>query len=158
MDDQETRRPEALRSAGTVIVPLYTEEISVSTRKLATGRIRVSTRTREHEEVVDQVLTNEHVTVEHVPVGKVVTEMPQMRRDGETLIVPIVDEVLVVQRQLILKEEVRIRRERKTEKHQERVKVRKQEAVITRLPADEQETQTGSVTGVDPKLGMEEQT
>jgi stress response protein YsnF len=149
MDDQETRRPEALRPAGTVIVPLYTEEISVSTRKLTTGRIRVSTRTREHEQVVDQVLTNEHVTVEHVPVGKIVTEMPQMRRDGETLIVPIVDEVLVVQRQLILKEEVRIRRERKTERHQERVKVRKQEAVITRLAADEQETQTGSVTGVD---------
>jgi uncharacterized protein (TIGR02271 family) len=158
--DDGTRQPEASASCptGTVVVPLYAEEISVVTRKSATGRVRVSTRTREQEELVDQTLWNEQVIVERVPVGKIITEMPRIRKDGETIIVPIVDEVLVVQRRLILKEEVHIRRERKTERHLERVKVRKQEAVITRLAADQEETETGSDTGSDARLKMEEKT
>jgi uncharacterized protein (TIGR02271 family) len=158
--DDETRQPEASAScpAGTVVVPLHAEEISVATQKSTTGRVRVSTRTREQEELVDQTLWNEQVTVERVPVGKIVTEMPRMRKDGETIIVPIVDEVLVVQRRLILKEEVRIRRERKTARHLGQVKVRKQEAVITRLAAGQEETETGSDTGSDARPKMEEKT
>jgi uncharacterized protein (TIGR02271 family) len=136
LDKHEKNHPEAQWPATTVVVPLYAEEISVTKRKFPTGRVRVSTLTREDEELLDQCLTNERVTVERIPVGKTVSEMPRTRNDGETIIVPIVDEVLVVQRRLILREEVHIRRERRTERHQERVKVRKQEAVVTRLPAD----------------------
>lgn len=144
MDQQKKKNPEAGWLAGTLTVPLYAEGISVTTRKSATGAVRVSTVTREHEEVVEQQLRSERVIVEHVPVGKTVSEMPQMRRDGETIIVPIVDEVLVTERRLVLREELHIRREEKTEKHQERVKLRKQEARITRLAAGEAGTESGS--------------
>ena len=57
-----------------------------------------------------------------------------MREDGDTLIIPIVEEVVVVQRRLVLKEEVRVRRKRETQPYRQCVVVRKQEAVITRLP------------------------
>jgi hypothetical protein len=40
-----------------------------------------------------------------------------------------------------LKEEVRIRRVKGTERYQERVTLRKQEAVVNRLPIDETTTQ-----------------
>ena len=48
--------------------------------------------------------------------------------------IPVVEEVVRVERSLLLKEEVRIRRIRTTERFQESVTLRKQEAVINRLP------------------------
>ena len=48
----------------------------------------------------------------------------------------IVEEVLVVERRLLLKEEVHVRRVRSTERHQESVTLRHQEAVVTRLPVE----------------------
>jgi stress response protein YsnF len=60
--------------------------------------------------------------------------MPAIREEGETIVVPVVEEVLVVERRLVLKEEVRIRRVRSTERHQERVTLRRQEAAVNRLP------------------------
>jgi stress response protein YsnF len=49
----------------------------------------------------------------------------------------VVEEVLRIERLLILKEEVRIRRVKGTERYQERVTLRKQEAVVNRLSMDE---------------------
>ena len=46
-------------------------------------------------------------------------------------IVPVVEEVVVVQRKLVLKEELRIRRVRTTEQHRETVTLRRHEAATT---------------------------
>ena len=120
----------------TIVVPLHAEEISVAKQQVATGRVRVSTITRQHEELVDELLAQEKVEIDRTVMNKPVDRMPSVREEGDTLIVPIVEEVLVVERRLILKEEVRVRRVRQTERHQERVMVRKQEAIVTRLPIE----------------------
>jgi uncharacterized protein (TIGR02271 family) len=121
---------------GRVVVPLVSEELAVTKEKRETGRVRVTTLTREREELVDELLAREQVEVERIAVGKPVEAIPAVREEGDTIVVPIVEEILVVERRLILKEEVRLRRVRSTERHQERVTLRKQEAVVTRLPAD----------------------
>jgi stress response protein YsnF len=59
-----------------------------------------------------------------------------VREEGDTIIIPIVEEVLTIERRLVLKEEVRIRRIRETERYQERVTLRKQQAVVNRLPVE----------------------
>jgi uncharacterized protein (TIGR02271 family) len=51
-------------------------------------------------------------------------------------VIPIVEEVLVIERRLLLKEVVRVRRVRSTERHQESVTLRHHEAVVTRLPVE----------------------
>ena len=48
---------------------------------------------------------------------------------------PVVEEVVVVERKLLLREEVHIRRVRATKQHVETVQLRQQEAVVTRTPA-----------------------
>ena len=60
--------------------------------------------------------------------------LPSIRKEGDSLVIPHVDEVVKVERYLILKEEVRVRRVRATERYQEKVTLRKQEAVVPRLP------------------------
>jgi len=140
----ETKTDVDLKEADAreIVVPLFSEEVFVSKRVVPTGRVRVSRVTRHSEELVDEILAREHVEVERIPIDREVTAMPAVREDGDTLVIPIVEEALTVQRRLVLKEEVRIRRIRQTERHQERVTLRKQEAAITRLPVEDSGTGT----------------
>jgi uncharacterized protein (TIGR02271 family) len=143
-------------ATGEVVVPLHEEAISITKRDRETGRVRVSTITREHEQLVDEALKREQVEVERIPIGKAVTEMPGVRREGETIIVPVVEEQLVIGRRLILKEEVHIKRVHRTEQHQERVVLHKQEATVTRIPSEEAVAERGSISPDRSKDRMEE--
>jgi stress response protein YsnF len=131
-EEEQTRDRDQSRN-DQVLVPLHAEEVSVAKRRVVTGRVKVSTVTRQHEQLIEEMLERDHVEVERIPVDREVDKPPPVREEGDTLIVPIVEEIVVVERRLRLKEEVRIRRTRETQPYKERVVVRKQEAVITRL-------------------------
>jgi hypothetical protein len=51
--------------------------------------------------------------IEHVAVGRIVDQPPAERHEGETLILPVMEEVLVYQKKIFLREEIRITRRRK---------------------------------------------
>jgi uncharacterized protein (TIGR02271 family) len=140
-DPNKVRDPGGPRET---LIPLHAEELSVSKEQVETGRVRVETVTREREQLVDELLAREHVEVERVAVGTPIDAVPAMRQDGDTTIIPVVEEVLVVERRLVLKEEIHIRRLRTTERHQESVTLRRQEAVVTRLPIDPTPTDPSS--------------
>ena len=113
--------------------PLHAEELSVSRQQIAGDTVQVSIVTREGEGVVDEMLNHERVEIDRIPIGRPVDTIPPVREEGETTILPVVEEIIVVQRRLILKEEVRIKRLHVSERHQDAVVLRKQEAVITRM-------------------------
>lgn len=143
MNDSDLKRevPTIPGDDGRIVVPLLSEELAVMKEKRDTGQVRVTTVTHHHEELVDELLAREHVEVERIAIGKPVEAIPPIREEGDTIVVPIVEEVLVVDRRLVVKEEVRIRRVRRMERHQERVTLRRQEAVISRLPMETQTTE-----------------
>ena len=106
---------------------------------MATTVVRVATVTRSRDKHVDESLTHERVGIERVPLGLYVDVVPAVREEVDLTIMPVVEEVIVVERKLLLREEVHIRRIRTTEQHIETVKLREQEVVITRAPATERE-------------------
>ncbi len=122
-------------AAETAVLRLLEEQAVVSRRLVEGQTVRVSTTTRLHEQIVDEVLAHETVEVERVPVGRVVEAAPAIRQDGDTTIIPVMEEVLVLERRLVLKEEVRIRRVRTTEQHRQTVQLRQQVASVTRAEA-----------------------
>jgi uncharacterized protein (TIGR02271 family) len=122
-----------LPPGGESRIPLYAEELSVSRQQAAGDTVQVSTVTREEEAFVDETLDHERVEIDRVPIGRPVDAIPPVRQEGDTTILSVVEETIVVKRRLILKEEVRIRRLHVSEHHQEAVVLRKQEAVITRV-------------------------
>jgi uncharacterized protein (TIGR02271 family) len=127
-----------LLSEGSIDNPkltLLAEQLSVEKEAVETGRVRVDKQTRTREVFIDEDLLREYAEIERTPIGKQVFEVPPVRQDGETTIIPIVEEVLYTERRLILKEEVKITRRRSTEKFQDRVALRYQEAVVTRVPS-----------------------
>jgi uncharacterized protein (TIGR02271 family) len=118
------------------VIPLAAEEVAISKRVVETGRVRVTRVTHEREQAIDELLASVAVDVSRIPIGQPVETMPSVREEGDTIVIPVVEEVLVVERRLFLKEEVRVRRVRTTEQHRETVMLRHQEAVVTRLPAE----------------------
>src|ERR1700678_1232699 len=129
----------AADTAGHTVIPVFEESLSVAKRVVETARVRVSRVTHDHQQLVDELLNHEKVEVEHVPVDRPVETMPSIRQEGDVTIIPIVEEVLKVERCLVLKEEVHIRRIKTTERHQEQVTLRKQEVLVSRTPIEHSE-------------------
>jgi uncharacterized protein (TIGR02271 family) len=121
------------------LIPLYAEDLTISKRQTPGDMVQVSTVTREHETFVDEALNHERVQIDRVPIGRQIEAIPPVRQEGDTTILSVVEETIIIERRLILKEEVHIRRLHVSERHQEAVVLRKQEAVITRIePHDSQ--------------------
>ena len=129
-------------------LPLFAEELTVAKENRETGRVRISTHTHEREALIDEDLARERVEIETIPIGRRINTVPAVRQEADTTIIPVVEERLVVERQVVLKEEIRVRRVRTTERHQEKVALRYQEAVITRYRPDAK-THDATVTDSD---------
>ena len=128
-----------LPPSGEPHIPLHAEELIVSKLQVAGDIVQVRTVTREHETFVDETLNHERVQIDRIPIGRLVEAIPPVRQEGDTTILSVMEETLVIARRLILKEEVHIRRLHVSERHQEALVLRKQEAVITRIePHDPQ--------------------
>jgi uncharacterized protein (TIGR02271 family) len=129
---------------GETVLPLLAEEIAVAKQVVETGRVQVSRVTHEREQLIDELLAHETVEIDRTPIGRQIDAMPAIREEGDTVVIPIVEEVLVVERRLLLKEEVRVRRVRSTERHQETVSLRHHEAVVTHPPAAGDSPESGA--------------
>jgi uncharacterized protein (TIGR02271 family) len=121
--------------------PLYAEDLTVSKRQIPGDVVQVGTITRENECFVDETLNHKRVQIDRIPVDRQVDAVPPIRQEGDTTILSVVEESIVIERRLILKEEVHIRRIHVSERHQEAVILRKQEAVITRTDPHESRLQ-----------------
>lgn len=118
------------------VIPLVAEELTVGKQTIVTGGVRVSTHVTERTETIDEPLRREEVTVERVPINRQVFETPSPRQEGDFWIIPILEEVLVVEKKLYLKEEVRIRRTA-TEVHlPQAVTLRTEEATVEEIVPD----------------------
>jgi uncharacterized protein (TIGR02271 family) len=131
---------DALRSgARTVseeIIPLVEETATVGKRQVVTGRVRVQTVTDTIDELAHADVKRETVEVTRIPVDKIVETAPDIRTEGEVTIVPVLEEVLVVEKRLVLKEELHIRRRVAAETVEVPVTLRKQRAIVERIAPD----------------------
>jgi uncharacterized protein (TIGR02271 family) len=119
---------------------LQAEDLKVARRSVAGDTVRVETTTRTRDHHIDEPLSHNRVQVERVPIGRTVAAVPPVREEGDTTILPVVEEVIVVERRLILKEEVHIRRVQVADCHTETVTTREQTAEIHRTGADSPES------------------
>ena len=121
-------------STGDKVISLAEEQLSVEKRQVVTGKVRVRTETEEIEETVRLDLAQEHVEVTRVRLDRVVESAPPIRTDGDVTIIPVLEERLVVEKRLVLVEEIHVSRRTTTTETNLPVTRRKQHAVIDRLP------------------------
>jgi len=107
------------------VLPIAHERVIVRKRIVDKAKVRVRTSVAEDEAVVHDELLREAISVERVPVGREVFEVPQIRREGDLLIVPVVEERVFVEKRLVVTEELHIRTEQIREPFQAPVTLRR---------------------------------
>jgi uncharacterized protein (TIGR02271 family) len=115
-----------------VVVPVFEERAHVEKHEVSKGRIRVRTVAETVQEMAGATLESDELEVTRVAVDRVVTEPPVIRSEGDLTIIPVLEEVLFVEKRLVLKEEVHVRRRTRTETVEIPVEVRKQRAFVER--------------------------
>jgi uncharacterized protein (TIGR02271 family) len=120
--------------AKPAVIPVIQERAVVKKRVVETGRVRIRKSVREYEEHVDIPHVHEEVRVERVPVDQIVEAAPQVRTEGDVTIIPVVEERYVLEKRLVLVEELHVRRERHETHRPEVVRVLKEEVEVDRIP------------------------
>lgn len=137
--DQETAAEDEFLEDEIVdvqVIPLAEETLSVGKREVETGRVRFRTEVTERTETINQPLLRTEVSTRRVEVNQFVDTPPAVRYEGDTMIVPIWEEVLVVEKRLRVKEEVYITQVQ-TEHHEPQTVTLRTEALVEeRLPAE----------------------
>ena len=122
---------------GEVVIPLAEEVLAVSKRKVETGRVQVALTTETQTVVARETLRGRRVEVERVPVGRTLADgeaAPVPHEEGDTLIIPVIEETAVVVKRLVVREEVRLRFVPTERPFEQAVDVRRQHATVERVP------------------------
>jgi uncharacterized protein (TIGR02271 family) len=119
----------------STVIPVIEEELVAGTREVKTGTVRISKEVEQVRKIVSAPAIRDAVEVNRIPVNRVVDSIPQMREEGDLLVIPVVEEELVILKRLILKEEIHIRRKRTRERISKKVTLESERAVVERLDA-----------------------
>ena len=142
MDEQSESIPNEGRSpagaggnTASTVIPVIEEQLRVDKKFVETGKVHISKKVSELQTSVSLPLTHEEYDVERVPVNRVVdTPPPAVSYEGDTMIVPVLREVLVVQKKYEIVEEVRLTKKTFTRQETQPVTLLKEEVAVERKP------------------------
>jgi uncharacterized protein (TIGR02271 family) len=111
---------------------LLEEQLKIDKRVVELGRVFIETKVETKQQVVEALLQEEEVEVERVSIDQFVDEVPQIREEDGVLIIPVIEERIVVQTRLVLKEELRVRKTIRQDLVRRTIPLRSEHAVVTR--------------------------
>jgi uncharacterized protein (TIGR02271 family) len=118
------------------VIPVIEEQLRVDVRVVESGRVRLTRHVTERLEEVAPELTREEVRVERVPVNRYVDGPVPPRMEGGTWVLSVLEEVLVVEKRTLLREELRVTKVRVPAASEPQVVALRRESVeVERLPA-----------------------
>jgi uncharacterized protein (TIGR02271 family) len=135
MTKDTSSQPEASSRTGPeeTVVPIVQEELHVEKQKVETGRVRLTKTVQEREVMVTEPSMQEDIQIERVPVNRWLSEPASVRYEGDIMIIPVMEEVPVVEKRLRLKEELRVTKRQITTQRSEPVRLRTEEVHVERL-------------------------
>ncbi|HEY0626168.1 MAG TPA: YsnF/AvaK domain-containing protein [Allosphingosinicella sp.] len=113
-------------------IPLVEERLNVAKRQVEAGRVRVRISVDEREERIPVELAHDEVEIERVPKNIAVSELPGVRLEGNTTVIPVVEEVVVVEKRLVLVEEIHVRKKAGATTEEIPVTLRSEQAAVER--------------------------
>ncbi len=100
------------RKGMTLRLPVLGDTLQVGKRQVNTEGVRINKTVQSHNEDIELTLASERIEIERVAIEREVPwdGPPTMREEGDAVVIPVLEERLVLRKQLVLKEELRIRR------------------------------------------------
>jgi stress response protein YsnF len=132
-------RPPVVQPGGEpAVVPVLEDRLEVEKKRRETARLRVHKSVETEERAVNEVETQQTYDVERVPIDREVEQAPEPRYEGDTLILPVLEEVVVVEKRLKLREELRITRRRAERSTPRTFTLRRERVDVDRKDTNEQ--------------------
>jgi uncharacterized protein (TIGR02271 family) len=122
------------------VVPVLAEDLEVQKRSVETGKVRITKVVHEREALVDEPLWREEVEVTRVPMQRVVEGPVPVREEHGTTILSVVEEVLVVEKRWMLREEIHIRKQRLETHQPQQITLRSEDVQVERVPHADKDT------------------
>ncbi|GAB3200234.1 uncharacterized protein (TIGR02271 family) [Pontibacter aydingkolensis] len=114
------------------VVPVIEEQVDFDLQTVEKGKVRVSKLVHEEDVIVDVPFAYEDIDVQRVAKNLSIDSPPEVRYDGDTMIIPVIKEEVVIQKRLVLVEELHITKRRVEEHHPQQVTLRKEEVKVDR--------------------------
>jgi len=119
------------------VIPVIEERLQVGKKVVEAGSVRIHKTVHEEEVKVEAPVVVEKLDIERVPINQYVESAPPaVRYEGDVMIVPILEEVVVVEKRLVLVEELRITKRQEHTQVSQPVILRKEEVTIDRRDGD----------------------
>ncbi|MDB4973234.1 MAG: hypothetical protein JWN48_1575 [Myxococcaceae bacterium] len=116
----------------SVTIPRVEEQLTIEKATHVRGSVRVHVVPTEREQLVSIPVADTQTEVRRVAIGRIVEVAPPVREEGDTVIVPVMEEVLVVEKRLLLREEVHIVRQQTTRLEERAVTLRSERIEVSR--------------------------
>ncbi|MFD2163375.1 YsnF/AvaK domain-containing protein [Paradesertivirga mongoliensis] len=117
-----------------IVVPVIEERLTVAKKEIETGKVAITKKVHSEQQVIDIPVVDEEVDVQRIQFNQYIENTPPaVRYEGEKTIIPILKEVLVVEKKLVLVEEVHITRKQKHSKISQQETLRKEEVIVNRV-------------------------
>jgi len=126
-------RHETVEGQEALVIPVVAESLELSKRLFDRGAVRVHMNVGEREVVVDEPTIEDRVTIERVALNQPLDKPVHARVEGDTTIIPVMKEVLLVRKQLMLVEEIRLTKTPVEVRHPQTVTLRTEEAHVERI-------------------------
>ena len=122
---------------GTTILPVIEEHMVVTKEIVETGKVNIRKRVTEEEATINLPLIQEGYQIERIPGKKdLLTQYPAIRYEGDNMIVPVVREVLVVEKRYEVLEEVHVIKTRTEVPHLQQITLLKETVDVKRTPSN----------------------
>ena len=108
------------------------EQVNIDKETVVSGKVVIRKNVHEENEMITVAVSHEEVKIKKVAINKYVDAAPEIRYEGETTIIPVIKEVLIVEKKFLLVEEVHVTKHVVTETREHTVPVRKEEVSVER--------------------------
>ncbi len=107
-DDQANQQKAEGQELTTSKIPILEERLQIGIKQVETGTVQLHKRVVSHEVSQDIAVMHDEVEIERIPVNQYVETAPAIRYEGDTTIISVVKEVLVVEKRLMVVEELHL--------------------------------------------------
>lgn len=114
-------------------IPVIEETARIEKQVVETGRVVIRKTVHHETQTVDVPTQEEQVQVERVPLNQVVETPPEVRHEGEVMIIPVLREEVVVTTRLVLVEELHVRKRTLTLNHPQEMTLRREQISYERI-------------------------
>ena len=137
-EESKNEKKPGNKPGNSIVIPVVEEQAQVGKEVVESGRLRVHKTVQEQEELINLTITHEEHQVERIPVNQYVdTPPPAIRYEGDTMIIPVLREVVEVR--LLVVEELHITKKQVQTQVSQPVTLLKEEVHV-----DHQDNQTAN--------------